>query len=164
MNAAGLAHIQRLYRHMWWADALVATALEHARGGSRRAGELYAHVLGAELVWCDRVEGVEQSVPVWPQATLAECRDLARRVHHRYEQFLSRLTGAELGRLVHYRNSAGQEFDTRLDDILLHVVLHGCYHRGQVALLLRDAGAEPAPTDFIGFVRGIPAATRRSTE
>ena len=47
-------------------------------------------------------------------------------------------------------------------DILAHAVLHGSYHRGQVSLLVRDAGAQPQPTDFIAFVRGAPAATRAS--
>ena len=40
------------------------------------------------------------------------------------------------------------------------LLLHGAYHRGQIALLLREGGAEPAPTDYIAFVRGAPAATR----
>jgi uncharacterized damage-inducible protein DinB len=48
-----------------------------------------------------------------------------------------------------------------VDDILLHVALHGSYHRGQVALLVREAANKPAPTDYIGFVRGVPAATRQ---
>ena len=43
-------------------------------------------------------------------------------------------------------------------DILLHVCLHGAYHRGQVAVSMRSGGAEPAPTDFIAMRRGVPAA------
>ena len=63
-----------------------------------------------------------------------------------------------LERTVHYRNSAGAEFDSKISDILLHVALHGSYHRGKIAAALRGAGADPAPTDYIGFVRGVPAA------
>jgi len=40
--------------------------------------------------------------------------------------------------------------------------MHGCYHRGQVAMLIRDGGGTPAPTDYIAFVRGAPAATRQA--
>ena len=39
--------------------------------------------------------------------------------------------------------------------------MHGSYHRGQVAMLLRQSGAEPLPTDYIVFVRGVPAAAQR---
>lgn len=147
---------------MWWADESVRDAL--ARAGDRvppRAVALYAHVLGAELVWLGRVEGVGQSVAVWPSTNLAGCTQLASRARTRYEAFLETLTASALPRLVHYTNSAGQTFDTPLEDILLHVALHGSYHRGQIALLLRDAGAEPAPTDYIALVRGVPAATRK---
>jgi uncharacterized damage-inducible protein DinB len=60
---------------------------------------------------------------------------------------------------IGYTNSAGRSFVTPVGDILLHVALHGQYHRGKVNLLLRQAELEPAPVDFIGFVRGVPAAT-----
>jgi uncharacterized damage-inducible protein DinB len=68
------------------------------------------------------------------------------------------LDEAALERQVHYSNTAGAEFDSRIGDIMMHVLLHCAYHRGQVALLLRTAGAEPEPTDFIAFCRGAPAA------
>jgi uncharacterized damage-inducible protein DinB len=45
--------------------------------------------------------------------------------------------------------------------MLVHVALHGQYHRGQVALLLRASGFEPATTDYIAWTRGVPAATRQ---
>jgi hypothetical protein len=37
-------------------------------------------------------------------------------------------------------------------------MLHGQYHRGKINLLLRQSGAEPAPADYISYVRGVPAA------
>jgi len=37
--------------------------------------------------------------------------------------------------------------------ILSHVIIHGGYHRGQIAILLRQAGSDPAVTDFIAYVR-----------
>ena len=67
----------------------------------------------------------------------------------------------QLQRVVPYTNSAGLSFESSLEDMLMQALLHGCYHRGQIALLVRGAGAEPAPTDYIAFVRGVPAATRR---
>ena len=45
---------------------------------------------------------------------------------------------------------------------LLHVPLHGQYHRGKINLLLRQAGRQPAPTDYITFVRGVSAATEEA--
>lgn len=153
--------IARLFQYMWWADALVLDSLERASDPPTRAVTIYAHVLGAELVWIDRVEGAEQSTAVWPDADIPTCRRLAATSHDRYARYLAALTPDELVRSAHYTNSAGKAFDTPVAEILTHVALHGAYHRGQVALLVRDGGGEPNPTDYIAFVRGAPAATRR---
>jgi uncharacterized damage-inducible protein DinB len=75
-----------------------------------------------------------------------------------YKRILDAATESSLDEPVDYTNSAGQRFNTPLVDILLQVALHGQYHRGKVNLLLRQAGSEPAPTDFISFARGVPAA------
>jgi len=37
--------------------------------------------------------------------------------------------------------------------ILTHVVLHGAYHRGQIATIVRGSGETPAYTDYIHCVR-----------
>jgi uncharacterized damage-inducible protein DinB len=154
-------HIRSLVDHMAWADDRVLESLRQP-AIPPRALEIYAHVLGAEHVWLARLEGRMPTVAVWPKMTMVECERVARENQTAFLGYVNRLTSADLRRTVHYRNSAGQEFDTPIEDILVHVAMHGSYHRGQVTLLVRDAGAEPQPTDFIAFVRGVAAATRLS--
>jgi uncharacterized damage-inducible protein DinB len=145
---------------MAWADALAISALRNSSGSIERPLELMAHVLGAEHVWLARLEGREASVAVWPQLSVDECERISRELRDAYAAFLSRQDEESLATPVHYRNSAGAAFDSRVDDILTHVALHGSYHRGQVALALRQDGSVPEPTDYIAFARGSPAATR----
>lgn len=144
---------------MAWADERVLESLRQP-AIPPRALEIYAHVLGAEHVWLARLEGRPPAVAVWPKMTMPECERVARENQAGFRGYVDRLTSTDLRRTVHYRNSAGQEFDTPIEDILVHVAMHGSYHRGQVTLLVRDAGAEPQPTDYIAFVRGVAAATR----
>jgi len=153
-------YLTRLFQHMAWADESALAALRKAGGASRLAHQELAHVLGAEHVWLARLEGRPAAVAVWPELSIEECEALARETRAGFQAYVERTDDAALERTVHYRNSAGAEFDTRASDILLHVALHGAYHRGKVAAALRASGAEPAPTDYIGFVRGVPAATR----
>jgi uncharacterized damage-inducible protein DinB len=40
-----------------------------------------------------------------------------------------------------------------IEDILTQLFGHSCYHRGQIAQLLRSIGAEPAVTDFVFWTR-----------
>jgi uncharacterized damage-inducible protein DinB len=154
-------YFQRLVAHLRWADREVARSLRRAQAPPARALELYAHVLGAEHVWLARLRGERPAYPVWPTLTLDECGALADDTHKRLAEFVSSLSPSDLERAVPYTNSAGTSFRSRIDDVLTQVVMHGCYHRGQIALLVRDAGEEPQPTDYIGFVRGVPAATRQ---
>jgi uncharacterized damage-inducible protein DinB len=142
---------------MRWADV---RALESLRTGRIPPETLaiYGHVLGAEHVWLARLEQKPPSLVVWPSLTLEECAEASARNDSNYRAFLDELTEAGLQHEVPYTNSAGQSFRSRVDDILLHVAMHGSYHRGQIASQVRRAGGTPAPTDYIGFVRGVPAA------
>jgi uncharacterized damage-inducible protein DinB len=153
-------YLRRLFEHMAWADAKVLDALRTADGASKLAHTEFAHVLGAEHVWLARLEQRPATVAVWPSLSIDECETLAEENRAAFLAFLDRQNNAALERSVHYRNSAGAEFDTKVSDILLHAALHGAYHRGKIAAALRASGADPAPTDYIGFVRGVPAATR----
>jgi uncharacterized damage-inducible protein DinB len=106
-------------------------------------------------VWLSRLEGRAPAHPVWPELPLAEARALAERCVDGLRAVAGRDAG-ELAREVAYRNSAGQAFRNSVADILCQVVLHGSYHRGQIAQLVRQGGGEPAPTDYIGYRRGVP--------
>jgi uncharacterized damage-inducible protein DinB len=157
---SALEQIRRLWQHAEWADAILLAALETIPD-SPLADVMreYAHVLGAEEVWLARIEGRPSTTPVWPALTLAEAAALSAQIRSGYTRLLAEQVDAALSREVSYTNSAGQAFVTPLDDILLHVMLHGQYHRGKVNALLRMAGADPAPVDFIAFARGVAAAT-----
>ncbi|HEY0995581.1 MAG TPA: DinB family protein [Gemmatimonadaceae bacterium] len=156
---SSLIQIRRLWDHAAWTDVALLSALESVAEPPAQALREYAHVLGAEETWLSRLQGRASRAAVWPELTRAGAAQLGRELRAGYEAHLASLTDEALDLAVTYTNSAGRTFSTPAGDILLHVVLHGQYHRGKVNLLLRQAGMEPAPVDFIGFVRGVPAAT-----
>lgn len=158
-----LQSLRRLWAHCLWADRAVLEALD-AGPDTAAAWREYAHVLGAEALWLARLEQRSPSVPVWPRLSRVEAEALRREVAGGYDAYLARLDGDALPRTVEYTNSAGQTFRTPVGDILLHVMLHGQYHRGKINLLLRQHLAAPAPVDYIGFVRGVPAAVTNLEE
>jgi len=153
-----LGYIRKLIDHLEWADAALLEALRTAPGSDTRGLVLYNHVLGAEAVWLARLAGRRAAVAVWPTLSLDEAASLARENARELDALASSLTPADLAREIDYRNSAGQAFRSTIEDILLHVALHGSYHRGQIALVIRAGGGEPASTDYIAFARGAPAA------
>lgn len=152
-----------MFDHMEWADRKVLDSLRSAQNPPAKALEIYAHVLGSEHVWLSRIQGKPGAVAVWPTLTLDQCETLARENSESLKRLVASTTPDSLEREISYRNSAGASFTSTLGDILTHVALHGSYHRGQVAALLRAAGETPAPTDYIAFTRGSPAATRTNS-
>ncbi len=152
-------YIKKLYAHIFWADARVVESFLTLPDSGVRALEIFGHVLGAEHVWLARLRQQPASVPVWPTLSIEQCSTLALQNQQGYNQFIDSLDSHDFGREIAYTNSAGLTFRSTVEDILLHVALHGGYHRGQVALLVRSSGNTPAGTDYIAFVRGAPAAT-----
>jgi uncharacterized damage-inducible protein DinB len=151
----------RLFEHLAWADAKVLESLRAAHSVLKKDMDLYAHVLGSEHVWLSRINGTTTQFAVWPSLTLDEGERLGRANGSAYQKLASELTPETSKRPITYRNSAGDQFTSTLEDILTHVSMHGAYHRGQIAASLRAAGDTPIPTDYIAFVRGAAAATRK---
>jgi uncharacterized damage-inducible protein DinB len=144
-----------LIDHVGWADAQVLTAIasiEVARPERAQATRLYAHIAGAEHIWLSRLEGRRPVHPVWPDLSLEAAAALAT------ESLAGLRASADappeaLDRVVEYQTTSGQLFRNTAADILSQVALHGSYHRGQIALLVRQGGGTPVPTDYIVYAR-----------
>jgi uncharacterized damage-inducible protein DinB len=151
-------HIRRLVEHLAWADARTLESLRMMPASPLDALRLFGHVLAAEQVWLSRIDGRAPNVPIWPSMEIDECAALAARNQAGFAKHAAAAPDA-LAREVRYRNTKGEEYVNTVEDILLHVALHGSYHRGQVAKIVRGEGGVPQPTDYIVFLRS-PAAPR----
>ena len=137
--------LPKLLDHLEWADARMLEALR--KTPNERALHVFAHIVGAEHVWISRMRGEAARFEVWPKLSVDECAELAAENAAALRDF------TDLERVVNYRNTAGKEFNTSVEDVLTHVAMHGQYHRGQVNLLLRQAGSEPVPVDYVVWTR-----------
>ena len=156
--------LSKLIDHLAWADARALAALRGATAPNAKAREIYAHILGSEHTWIARITGRAPVVAIWPMLGDADVDRAGRENVAELRRIVEQVSAAELARVVSYRNSAGVAYDSTVEDILLHVAMHGAYHRGQVAMLLRQGGSEPSATDYIAFIRGAPAATGTPTQ
>ena len=154
-------HFLRLYAHLAWADTRVLQGLRDAQSVLKSIMDLYCHILGSEHVWLSRVKGETPRYAVWPTLTLDECATLSAENVAAYRKLLAGIETDGFAEMITYRNSAGDQFTSSIEDILTHVAMHGSYHRGQVAAWMRQSGETPTGTDYIAFARGSPAATRR---
>lgn len=148
-----IAHFTRLFAYDGWSNQEVLAGLRAGPAPPPRALELMAHIFSAERLWMERLEHKPQTLPVWPQFTLEECDRQAAELPALWEKYLAGSTAADLAEPVRYRNSRGEAWSSRKDDILMHLITHSAYHRGQVAAAVRAAGSAPAYTDFIHSIR-----------
>jgi uncharacterized damage-inducible protein DinB len=157
-----MAILPKLIDHLEWADARTLGALRKSTSPNAKARELFAHILGATHNWLARIAGRAATVTIWPTLGDDEMERLARENVAELRRLLDGATEVDFSRVVPYRNSAGHPFESTVEDMLLQLTTHAAYHRGQIAMLLRQSGSEPAPTDYIAFIREAPAATRAS--
>jgi uncharacterized damage-inducible protein DinB len=148
-----LEHIRSLFSYDDWANREVVTSLQAVDAPPARSINLLAHIISAERLWLERLLAQNQTLPVWPTFTLEQCKTEIDKQPGLWKSYLTALGEAGLSSSLAYKNTKGEGFTSRKQDILLHVVMHSAYHRGQIAAEMRAAGFTPASTDFIHAVR-----------
>ena len=141
--------LERLLHYDAWANRQTLRSLEQ---GSAPAKSLrwMNHIIGAEFLWLDRINGRPQSLPVWPELSLDEC---GSRLSQLSQLLPAAARTGDLGHSIRYTNTKGESWSSSVEEILTHVTIHSAYHRGQIASDVRSAGLEPAYTDYIHAVR-----------
>ena len=162
--------IRLLYQYDRWANnrLLQATsrlsAEEFTRdlGGSfRSVRDTLVHIIGGEWIWLRYWKEPPTNSALL--TSLRTRRDLLfnpdsfpnvatvqlkwAEVENEQTEFVSGLTDELLQRMVSFRAT-----QVRLMHLMQHLANHSTYHRGQVALMMRQLGAEPVATDFHVFL------------
>lgn len=147
----------RMFEYDHWANRECLVALQSARKISPDVIGRMAHILSAQKLWLERILQQRQSTPVWPTVSIDDCLALCDEMSSAWRTYLARVANqfapGSLDDNVEYKNSKGEPWSSRVEDILMHVLFHSTYHRGQIALQMRAAGDDPAYTDFIHAVR-----------
>ena len=141
--------LARLLRYDIWANREALDSLPE-KDTPPRSLRWMNHIVAAELLWLSRMSRKPALLPVWPDLSLEDC---ANRLDRLSGELLESLNYEPLSQPVTYTNSKGEPWTSTVEDILVHLVIHSAYHRGQIASDLRAAGHEPVYTDYIHAVR-----------
>jgi len=166
-------YIRTLVDYNYWArDRILASAEQLSPEAlSRSLGSSFSSVLDtlvhihfAEWIWYQRWQGSSPTAgPDKSQlVSVAALRDEWRPLEREIRTFVESLGPAGLLRVIEYKTMNGQPGTSAYWQMIVHVVNHGSYHRGQVATMLRQLGAKPAQsTDMIVFFREQGATVGR---
>ncbi|MEK4031392.1 DinB family protein [Pseudobacillus sp. FSL P4-0506] len=146
--------IQKMYEHLNWANQRILEILQSIEEENQEVSRLFSHILFSEKVWITRLRGLESSaLPIWSEVDIEFCAKLVMQNEESLTTFFTNLAHNDMDKIITYTNSKGIKFKNSVRDILIHVALHGQYHRGQINSRLRANGMEPVNIDFITFVR-----------
>jgi uncharacterized damage-inducible protein DinB len=162
--------IQLLFEYDRWANnrvlntlsALSAEQFTRDLGGAfRSVRDTVVHIIGGEWIWLEYWKD-----PPHSSALLAELRkrrdalfspdafpNLAAvqskwlEVEKQQAEFVNRASNESLEKMLPFRTT-----QVRLAQLMQHLANHSTYHRGQIALMMRQLDAEPPATDFHVFL------------
>jgi uncharacterized damage-inducible protein DinB len=113
------------------------------------------HLFHAEWIWHARWIGESPTANDRPH--VADRNGLQRlwgEQEMKVRAFVAGLGTEGIHRVYEYKTLAGVEMRSKFWEMLVHVVNHATYHRGQVVTMMRQLGAgSPVSTDMIAYFR-----------
>jgi len=145
-----------MYQHMSWADKQIILAISKQTESMDKAQALLGHIVSAEYIWLSRIGRKDiGSFTPWTKLSIKECSELSEENYKGYMKIVEGMTDQLADSIIQYKTTKGDEMESRMGDILLHVGLHGSYHRGQIAAILKVNGFPPPSTDYILYCRQL---------
>jgi uncharacterized damage-inducible protein DinB len=144
----------KLYQYNVWATNRVLSALTRQQVKNEKILSIMGHIVAAQYLWLHRIKGLPPAdVKLWGEYSLPQLVKMAEDSGRLWLEFIE---GTEnFNRELTYRNYTGDPYINNVEMIMIHLVNHSTYHRGQIALLLRQEKLEPINTDFITYDRVI---------
>jgi uncharacterized damage-inducible protein DinB len=142
--------LQRAPRFDNWANLETLTTLKIGDSPSQGI-DVLAHIVTVSQLWLSRVAGTPCPPSMWPRWELTTIEAQLDSCFARWKNYLG---AGHLGATFYYANSRDEACSNTPEEVIIELICHSAHHRGQVALLLRQNGSEPAAsTDFIRALR-----------
>jgi len=128
---------------------LIENYLENSSLWCEKSKNVLNHILNAHHIWNARILN-ENGFGVWqinPDDSLLEINN------YNFQNSCKTLDERDLTEKIIYTNSKGNKFENSIQEIIFHFTNHSTYHRGQIAMLMKQAGLEPINTDYIFYKR-----------
>jgi len=144
----------KLYRYNAWSDDRVATCLARQNVSHEKVLSLMGHLVAAQFIWLHRIKGLPPpELKLWDSYKLPDLITLTKGAGKQWIDYVE--STDNFNRELKYTNYVGDPYVNNVESIMIHLVNHSTYHRGQIALLLRENGLEPINTDFITYDRVV---------
>lgn len=160
-------HPEQMYIYHSWANQTLLKRIKELPGtvlheevntSFPTIAHAFGHMYAVESVWYRVLNGARMQeamdicMPLEKETLLGSADHFANDFAQLAEQFREWLRGqGDLERTILLENPYAGTRQTRLSEIVLHVVNHGTYHRGNVSAMLRQLGHASTMNDYSFF-------------
>lgn len=111
------------------------------------------HIFQADRTWMERFGGQPHArlVREGEVITMETLKEHWPQELQRLIEWVRAQDDARFEEKLYWRNIRGEDKEEKIYKILLHVVNHGSYHRGQVITMIKQAGGEVPSTDLVYY-------------
>ncbi len=162
-----LSNVQMLTRYKAWANEIIFSTVAELPEGealkkrfTRYKNMVYtlSHVYVIDLVFQAHLEGREhgfasRNTPDHPP--LEKLWEAVKILDQWYIDLSDKLSDAQLKEIVNFNFIGGGKGTMTREEIILHIVNHGTYHRGFVADMMYQVPIMPEATDLPVFLRDV---------
>jgi uncharacterized damage-inducible protein DinB len=112
--------------------------------------KLLVHMMAAQWIWLCRFRNSSpnrlETAEDYPTRIALEQRWPL--VHAAMLDFVAHQSPSALARNVTYKNTRGEQFTLPLASLMLHVIDHAAYHRGQLASMIKRGNGKPITISY----------------
>ena len=160
-----LAYCQTVLDYHYWARDIILDAVtlvpreqftQPVDSSFKSLRDTVAHIYAADFIWLQRwLARAPKGLIAYDQfPDVTSIRTAWKDLEMETRQFVTNLGEDGINRRFDYTLMSGASDTAPFWEMLVHVVNHASYHRGQVTTLMRQLGANPPkPTDMIAFFR-----------
>jgi uncharacterized damage-inducible protein DinB len=135
-----------------WANLQVLAPLQVSDGQPTNALAAFQHVLETELAWLRWIDGEPDAwIEPWQPPTLDRCRDFLNESDGRMGALLDQLD-TRLESTFTFSTPWTGEQTARVDEALLHLLMHSSQYRGEASGFLNAAGHTVPDIDFMRWL------------
>jgi uncharacterized damage-inducible protein DinB len=157
--------IRTLYKFNYWANhrildvARTVPSADYMKNLGSSHGGIHGtlvHIMSAEEIWLKRWKGEVTAGLHKPDefSTFDSVTEFWKNIELSMMSFCDTLKGdQDISRIISYKDIKGNSYSQPLNQLMLHLVNHSTYHRGQVVTMLRQVNITPVGTDLIAFYR-----------
>ena len=160
------ATLKRLFQYKAWANDALLTSLARLGDESQitqLAVKALSHTYIVDRIFAAHLRRGSHSYASANASQLPTLADLSmdiRTSDHEYVEYVSALDGDQLAERIDFTFTDGAPGRMSREEMLMHLIVHGAGHRGQVSALMLLNSLPPAKDGFTTYLHTAEASLR----